>query len=135
MKSVHRYISLIAYLLICLTGFWFAQFISELRGGFLHPLDAILISWIIFITITVLLFRFRPLSTKRSIVRILVCALPVLICYWAYYESLASITWSENRAFLDNSLPGIMLTLGFALVWLIPASFTRSLKNDFTRKN
>jgi hypothetical protein len=123
-KPIYQYVLLGIYTVFHLTLFWYAQFFLECIGFFCNVVQTFLI-WIFFIATTFTLYLIKPLSFKKALLRFLFGSLLMILIYCVYYNSLDQSTWSDNRWFLDYSLPGILLTIGFTVIWFIPINLNR----------
>ena len=119
MKNTYRYLILFAYAILNLTLFWNAQFFLKCNG-FLCSLFPTLLVWTVFILTTFVTYLVRPLTFKKSLIRFIITVIVVIFIYCAYYNSIDYSYWSNRRWFFDYSLPGIFLTIGFSLTWLLP---------------
>lgn len=117
MKSSGRYLILSSYFLVWMTVFWFINELLEC-SGFLCALLPLLGIWVLFITSTILVFLVKPLSFKRTMIRFFTAASVTLLGYVAYYNTIDYHNFDYD--FNDEVLPGIMLTIGFSLSWLVP---------------
>lgn len=118
MKPFYRYLILITYILLNLTIFWYAQFFLKCVG-FLCALPSTLLVWTVFVLTTFITYRLKPLTFEKTLIRFFITAIVVILIYCVYYNSLGT-DWNTKRWFFDYSLPGILLTIGFSLVWLLP---------------
>ena len=62
----------------------------------------------------------QPNSLFRITIRFFVTSIQVLVGFGIYYNSADISTWGSARSFVDYSLPGILLTLGFTAGLMIP---------------
>lgn len=119
MKPTYRYLILFIYLILSLSLFWYAQYFLQCIG-FMCSLLPTLLVWTIFILMTIAICALRQLSFKKAFFRFFVTAVIVILIYCAYYNSIDYSEWSSRNWFFDYSLPGIFLTIGFTLTWLVP---------------
>ncbi|MFT5860191.1 MAG: hypothetical protein ACI865_002299 [Flavobacteriaceae bacterium] len=105
---------------------WSAHYIPGNCEGFLCSFDWLIPLWIVSALLSFMFFRLRPMNSGKAIFRILSAAIFTLTFYGLYYDTMDHTTWSDHHLFIDYSLPGILLTIVFSVVWLIPANQTKT---------
>lgn len=117
MKPIHRYLILCSYLILWITVFWNSDFFVDC-SGFLCALLPVLVIWTLFIGSTILVLFLKPLKFKKVLLRFFVTAWITITGYVIYYNTISYHNFDYH--FNDYTLPGILLTIGFSLSWLLP---------------
>lgn len=108
------------YLIVNLLMFWNAQFYLECDTAFCTKLPLVLLWTVFFVTTASTTFLMQPKSLLRITIRFFVTCIQVLVGFGIYYNSADITTWGSARSFVDYSLPGILITLGFTAGLMIP---------------
>ena len=118
------------YLIVNILGFWNAQYYLECKGIFCNQLPAILL-WVSFFVMSIgTILLLKPKSYIRILIRLIVTISLVLIGFIIYNSSSGNYFWGNSKGFVDHSLPGILMTIGFTAGLLIPEDLVIKDKND-----